>query len=139
MPRKKASTIEDVVIGAPRGRQSSLGFTLGLVVVGIVVIGGAVMIGKSDTGPINVVATIQESNKNAASEGREEVETTPPIFQSMPNGGLVAAENQEALAPAPAEQPTEGASTTATSTEEVSGEEGTEETPTQPIEESAGE
>ncbi len=63
-----------------------------LVLVGIVVIGGAIYFGKSDSGEINVTAAIQNSNQTAIENGGDpnnQIETTSESFRNMPNGGLV--------------------------------------------------
>ncbi len=86
MARRK--NIEDVE------RLSSLKFFGGIVVLGIIVVGGAIFIGRSDSGQINVSATIQESNQTQSAEGGEQVQAVSQTFQNMPNGGLVPQESQ---------------------------------------------
>ncbi len=108
-------------------RMSTPAFFAVLFVVGIVIIGGAVLLGKSDNGQINVSATIQNSNqanKDANGDASNNVDVVPPQFQNMTNGGLVAQENQPAPEEAPKPEDTatgttteNGASDTATSTE----------------------
>ncbi len=67
-----------------------------LVVLGILIIGGAVMVGKSDGGVINVPDTIDQANKTNRENdtGIEQVNAGSNAFQNMPNGGLVPAEHQ---------------------------------------------
>lgn len=121
MPRRKSvESIQDVVIGIPRARAGSRMFTLGLVITGIAVAGATVMIGRSDSGPINVATVIQESNDVRAGEGGEHVNTVSQSFQNMPNGGLVPQENQPVETQAQGDtQTTDTASTTASTTEET--------------------
>ncbi len=104
-------------------------------VVGVLVIGGAVFIGKSDTGEIDVSATIQNSNQAAIENGgdpADQVGTVSDAFRNMPNGGLVPQAAQE-TPPEPQTTPeTEiGADATGTSTDSVDGEAATTETPTE--------
>ncbi len=102
-------------------------FAGGVVGAGIVVMGLAILIGKSDSGQINVAATIQESNQAQSESGGEQVSSVPQAFQNMPNGGLVPQENQVNTPPAP--EPSEAtviddtASTTQTEGDDVVGQE----------------
>lgn len=81
------------------GRRMSTPAFVGVVVVlGILVIWGAVVFGQSDHGVINVADTINSSNQsNAEAQGdpNNNVQAVPEVFKNMPNGGLVPAENQE--------------------------------------------
>lgn len=96
-----------------------------LVAIGIVLIVGSVMLGKSDNGEINVNDIINNSNKIKVEEGKpdEVVNTTPNKLRSLPNGGLVP-QNPNAIPPTPTPEPepgevNENASTTeTTSTDE---------------------
>lgn len=72
-------------------------FISGVITVGVIAILGAVFIGKSDTGQINVTAAIENSNQaNVAAGGdaSQNVETVPETFKNMTNGGLVPQETQ---------------------------------------------
>ncbi|MCF7815906.1 MAG: hypothetical protein K9M10_02855 [Candidatus Pacebacteria bacterium] len=67
---------------------------MGIVAVAIVA-GGSVLIGKSDTGEIDVTAAIQNSNiTNEKNNGGQEgnVNPVPEALRNMPNGGLVPTE-----------------------------------------------
>jgi uncharacterized protein (UPF0333 family) len=78
-------------------RMGTRSFVGGVILAGIVIITGAVYLGKSDSGEINVTATIQNSNKaNSAIEGNssKDVATVPEVFKNLPNGGLVPQQNQ---------------------------------------------
>lgn len=89
--------------------KSTPAFVASLVFAGIVVIGGAVMIGRSDSGQINVSATINESNQQLSPDGtaqNAQVNAVPEAFKNMPNGGLVPQGGESA----PAEQATQGES-----------------------------
>lgn len=88
-----------------------------VLVVGALAIGGAIFLGKSDSGEIDVTAAIQNSNQanaNAGGDASGNVETVPETFKNMTNGGLVPQENQ----PEPAAVVTTE-EVSATSTEEV--------------------
>lgn len=97
-----------------RSKMGTPAFVSALLVGGIAVIVGAFFIGRSDTGQINVAATIQTSNEQG---GGEAVGVVPEAFRNLPNGGLVPAENQETPPPAIPETVTD-ATTTATTTDE---------------------
>lgn len=119
MPRKTSIQGAKKTMGNPA-------FIVGVIVIGFITIVGAVYIGKSDSGEINVSAAIESSNQanNAAGgDASRNVETVPEAFKNMTNGGLVAQENQPetpVVEQAPSE---EVATSSATST---SPEEGTE-------------
>lgn len=101
-----------------------IGSVLGL---GILVIGGAVMLGRSDSGVIDVSATITRSNITQSAEGGDgtSVPVVPSEFSNMPNGGLVPQRNQGAVdTPPPAPAPTERASSSDAATEDARGENG---------------
>ena len=87
--------------------------------VGLVLTVGVVAWGRSDTGVINVSATIANSNQVAREEGRlddEAPEAAPEAFTNMINGGLVAQDPGSQPAPTPEPTPVVEATTTATST-----------------------
>ncbi len=102
-------------------------FIIGISVIGIGVIAGAIFLGKSDNGEIDVSAAIQSSNQaniEAGGDASKNVEVIPDVFKDMPNGGLVPQENQPAqeiveAVPAETASSTEGNSTT-TPTENAS-------------------
>ena len=115
-------------------------FIAGVIVIGIITIVGAVFIGKSDSGEINVSAAIQSSNQANNAEGGDtskNVETVPEAFRNMTNGGLVPQENQpepQVVEPVPTQ---DISSSTATSTPvEGEGEELSEEPVTETAPES---
>jgi hypothetical protein len=84
MPRKVAEQ--------SKKRMGAFAFLGTVIGVGILVIGGAIFIGKSDTGVIDVPATISNSNEISREENGDSatiVETTPNALRTMPNGGLV--------------------------------------------------
>ncbi|QQR64593.1 hypothetical protein IPH92_03460 [Candidatus Kaiserbacteria bacterium] len=130
MPRvSKKSVVE-----APTRSSHTLtpGFIAGLVGVGVLVIGSAVMIGRSDSGAINVSATITESNQVNAENGTgEQVNVGNPALQNLPNGGLVPQGTPPEQVPVVEEIPatTTDASASTTSETTVSGEESATETP----------
>lgn len=105
-------------------------FYVRLLIVGVIVLGGAFFIGTSDSGQINVASTIQSSNEAAVEAGgdpADNVPTAPSAFQSMPNGGLVPADPNAQPAPAPEPEPVpEDVSST---TPEGGSEEGEESSP----------
>lgn len=111
MPTKKA------VAEKRKKRMGTPAFVVSVMFLGILVVTGAFLIGRSDTGQINVAATIQNSNEERGGEGA--VGVVPEVFRDMPNGGLVPTENQDAQ-PATEEPtpPTDEATTTATTTED---------------------
>jgi hypothetical protein len=133
MPRVSKKVIEEQM---PE-RSGLAAFIAILVGVGIVVVIAAVMIGKSDSGEINVSATINQSNEiNAANGTGAQVNAANPALQDLPNGGLVPQENQQPTTPVtesvPMSTTTEDvASTTpeSTGTENIQSEESIEDTP----------
>jgi hypothetical protein len=88
-----------------------------ILVLGIIVITGAVLIGKSDKGQIDVTAALQNSNQMNSDAGNTAAHVDIPgeQFRNMPNGGLVPQENQPATQP-PTEQVATTTSETGTST-----------------------
>ncbi len=94
---------------------SKYGFVISIVGIGLVVVGGAVFLGKSDSGQIDVTEAIESANQIRRESGdvtTEQVNAIPEVFKNKTNGGLVPQE-------APAETPAEVvADTTSTSTEE---------------------
>lgn len=99
MPRVSKKAI--VIDNEPESRSSGVAFYAILLVVGVMVVGGAVMIGKSDSGAIDVSATISQANQvnRENNTGIEQVNVPNPQLQNMPNGGLVPAENQGGTSP----------------------------------------
>lgn len=107
-------------------------FIVGILISGLVIVAGAIFVGKSDTGEIDVTALIQNSNqanRDANGDASKNVETVPDVFKDMPNGGLVPQEGgntesspQNNLDPAEGENANE----TATTTEAVQAVEGTQ-------------
>lgn len=93
-------------------------FIGGVLTVGLLVMVGAVFIGKSDDGQIDVTAAIQSSNQantDAGGDVSENVETVPDTFKNMTNGGLVSQGEQPAPSVSenlPQETVTETGSTT---------------------------
>ncbi len=91
MPRVSKKQIEEPT----SVRSGTPAFVAILFFVGIFVTGGAIMIGRSDTGEIDVTSTINQANVTNAENGTgEHVNAGNPALQKLPNGGLVVAENQ---------------------------------------------
>lgn len=85
-------------IQGARERMGTPAFVGILLVLGVIVFGAAVFIGRSDSGQINVSATIQNSNQAIIDAGGDIKDTVGNIseeLRNMPNGGLVSSENQE--------------------------------------------
>jgi hypothetical protein len=106
-----------------RGKLGMPAFLGSLFASGVVVIGGAIFIGTQDHGPINVTAAIQDSSQVLDADGNvvEKPATVPEAFKNIPNGGLVAQDNQpapEPVAPQAAEPAIEGAATSTETTGE---------------------
>lgn len=83
--------------GQVREPMKMVAFVAWLLFVGVVVVTGAVYIGKSDDGPIDVAGTIERSNQAIVDGGGDQsgqVDVVSQVFQDMPNGGLVPQENQ---------------------------------------------
>lgn len=95
-------------------------FVGGIFISLVVIVVGAVFIGKSDNGQINVNAAIETSNQaniDAGGDAANNVALVREDLRNMPNGGLIPQENQ----PAPETPPVETGTTTdasATSTPE---------------------
>jgi hypothetical protein len=117
MPRK-ATTQRSVTLDRPRIPVA----LISIVFVGILVTVGAIMWGRSDTGVIDVSATISNSQYVTENAGNADVAQVPAPTQQyvdMPNGGLVAAEGGSDTPPAPVlPDPSLTASSTATTTTE---------------------
>lgn len=119
MPRVSKKQIEEDQVLV---RSTTPAFVAGVIVVGILVVGGAIMIGRSDNGEIDVASTINQANITNAENGTgEQVNPTNPVFQNMPNGGLIPKGEQPSEPPV-AEEPAneilpEPIATTSTPTE----------------------
>lgn len=78
-------------------RKKSPAFWGVLIVAFVVVTGGAVILGKSDSGQIDVSSAIQNSNQarqEAGGSSDSDTQTIPEVFRNKTNGGLVPQENQ---------------------------------------------
>lgn len=74
-------------------------FVAWLLFAGVIAVTGAVYIGKSDEGPIDVAGTIGRSNQAIVDGGGDQsgqVDVVSQVFQDMPNGGLVPQGSQSA-------------------------------------------
>lgn len=80
--------------------KKNLRFIGGLVALGIIVVVGAVLLGKSDQGEINVSATIATSNSKAVERGEKPIPERPP-YADLPNGGLVGKGKTDTPTPPP--------------------------------------
>lgn len=110
-----AATAIPLTAEATQRRIKSPAFLLTVVALGIVVVVGAVFLGKSDNGQIDVAATVQKAGTITDENGAAvDTAVAPATYQNMPNGGLVPQDgNAQPAPPAPTE-----ATTTATSTDE---------------------
>jgi hypothetical protein len=116
MPRKTGA-----IKKSENSEKSSLTVLVAVVlVVGVVATVGSVMWGRSDTGQIDVSATIQ----NSQNEGEQD-ENTPPAapppneLSEMPNGGLVPQSGESVPPPTPPPTPNPAASSTASTSPEA--------------------
>lgn len=85
--------------GQAREPMKMAAFVAWLLFVGVIVVTGAVYIGKSDDGPIDVAGTIERSNQAIVDGGGDQsgqVDAVSKVFQDMPNGGLVPQGSQSA-------------------------------------------
>jgi hypothetical protein len=112
-------TKKDGEEGQTAKRMSTPAYISILVTASVVVIVGAVFVGKSDSGAINVNTAIQNSNQ-ADGDDSNDVEAVPPQFQNMVNGGLVPQENVP-VTPEPTPLPVTESTTTASTTEPEEG------------------
>lgn len=114
MPRKKASAsvAAPVTAAAPARRVKSPVFMLGLLGLGLLVAVGAVLLGRSDAGQIDVAATVRNAGTVTDANGNQVAPVNVPAeeFRNLPNGGLVPQDPNAAPAPEPV--PAEGATTT---------------------------
>lgn len=99
--------------------------------MGVLVAVGAVMLGRSDTGQIDVAAAVREAGVQTDASGNQMAPVNIPgqEFRNIPNGGLVP-QGEQGSAPTPEPEPVttdESATTTeASSTEESTDIESTE-------------
>lgn len=110
MPRRAATPRKSVELDRPRIPVVAVV----LVLLGLGATGGAIMWGTSDSGQINVSATIANSQQTTGNEeGAPRPTPTPTeVHRTMPNGGLVAQSGDTPRAPEPIPAPTEEATTT---------------------------
>ncbi len=117
MPRVSKKTAVEAPIQKERALTPA--FIAGLIGAGVLVVIGAVMIGRSDSGAINVPDTINQANiEHAENGGGEQVNIGNPALQNLPNGGLVPQETPIAQAPVIEETPATTTDATASSTPE---------------------
>ena len=93
MPRKKEVVVEEEKQGL-----TTPAFISMLIFAGIVIVTGAVYLGKSDSGAIDVAGTIEHSNQVNREQGNDEskqVDVVKQEFQNLPNGGLVPQKRQD--------------------------------------------
>ena len=71
-------------------------FIAGVLGLGVLVIGGAILLGRSDGGQINISQVVDEAQQAQIDQGGEVTDINVPsqAFQNMPNGGLVPSDNQ---------------------------------------------
>ena len=131
--RKKVVSEETApVVSDSSRRMGNPAFIASLIMATVAVFVAAVFIGKSDSGEIDVSAAIQSSNQSGVdAEGNPvgQVNASTDAFRDMPNGGLVAQEQQPATPPPEAPAETSSSTDAASSTPEAAaeGESGTEE------------
>lgn len=109
MPRK-AETVRKAV----ELERSKTPLLIGLfVVVGIAATAGAIAWGTSDTGVIDVSATVANSNQTEnGEEGGVPLQVATEAHRSMPNGGLVPQGGDVPAPPAPETEVDENSTTT---------------------------
>ncbi len=100
----------------------------GLLVVGLGITAGAIAWGRSDSGEINVAATINNSRERDAESGETVQQAATAEHSSLPNGGLVAAEGDAPQPPTPVvEEPV--STTTESESDSDAGDEATDPAP----------
>lgn len=89
---------------APR-RVKSPAFMLSIAGLGIAVLVGAVLLGRSDSGQIDVAAAVRDAGTVTDESGNQVPAVNVPgaEFRNMPNGGLVPQDPNAAPEPAPVE------------------------------------
>lgn len=114
MARKKVATSVSAPVSTavPARRVKSPTFMLGILGLGLLVAVGAILLGRSDTGQIDVAATVRNAGTVTDANGNQVAPVNVPAeeFRNMPNGGLVPQDPNAAPAPEPI--PTEVATTT---------------------------
>lgn len=110
----------------PRRRIKSPAFMLSVLGMGALVAVGAVMLGRSDTGQIDVAAAVREAGVQTDASGNQidPVNIPGEQFRNIPNGGLVP-QGDQGNAPAPEPEPIT-TDESATSTEDSPEEESTD-------------
>ncbi len=128
MATKKAATRRVSRKSTPQTATKNKLVLIGIVfVVGLIVAGTAVFLGKSDSGVINVAQTIRDSNQRAIAEGDTATQAAiaganaRPDLAGKKNGGLVPQSGTVITPPEPPKVEKKASSTdsTATSTEAV--------------------
>jgi hypothetical protein len=112
------------------GRSKSPALVVSIFVVGLIVSVGAVFMGKSDNGEIDVNSAIELANQTRHQTGdtsTADVETPTSAHRNMTNGGLVPQEGRPVETPPVIPEPETATETEATSTE--SSDDTTPETP----------
>lgn len=124
-------------------RVKSPAFMLGTLGLGLAVMVGAVLIGRSDSGQIDVAAAVRDAGTLTDADGNQidAVNVPSAEFRNMPNGGLVPQDPNAAPAPAPEESnassTSESGGDSATTTPDESPEDST--TPETPAEDTVEE
>lgn len=112
----------------PAKRSRSGAIYIGIFIVGLVVTTGAVMLGRSDSGTIDVSKVLSEAQSTA--QTGEDGQVIPPITNNtpkVPNGGLVGKGKSTVPPPPPPAEEVAGASTTPEEGTEDGSQEETEE------------
>lgn len=137
MPRRKGTEVASE--SQPTRRVKSPALMLGIFALGLIVAVGAVMLGRSDDGQIDVAAAVREAGNTNTQNGEsagEQVNVPSEAFRNMPNGGLVS-QGGDSSTPAPVE----GTATTTEASDEVNTEAATssDETQTEDVSDEAPE
>lgn len=130
--RKVAVEESELVISGTSRRMGNPAFIASLIMATVAVFVAAVFIGKSDSGEIDVSAAIQSSNQasvDADGNPTNQVSPTTDAFRDMPNGGLVAQEEQPATPPPEVPAETSSSTDAASSTPEAVAEDAVEAAP----------
>lgn len=111
----RSTSTATTTASAPARRLKSPAFGLGMFGLGLAVTVGAILLGRSDTGQIDVAAAVRQADSQQTNPAGAKTDLPPASneFRNVPNGGLVPQGGRN-TAPAPA--PEDDA---ATSTDEV--------------------
>lgn len=125
MPRARKTSVYKSTESDVRRRNAI--FIVWAFIACLIIVTGAILLGKSDSGQIDINSVIRESNQTRQAtqeDGTEvrKVEEIPEVFRNQKNGGLVPTDTPTETRTPPTETVSEESATTTETESELEGE-----------------